>query len=53
MAATVPASITVSAGSRSATFTVTTQQVTNAQSAIIIGTVGGNFATERHAIITA
>lgn len=53
VAATVPASITVSAGSRSATFTVTTQQVTNAQSAVIIGTVGGNFATERHAIITA
>jgi hypothetical protein len=52
-AATVPASITVPAGSTSATFTVTTKQVTNAQSAVIIGTVGGDFATEKHAVITA
>jgi hypothetical protein len=52
-AATVPASVTVPAGSTSANFTVTTQQVTNAQSAVIIGTVGGNFSTERHAVVTA
>jgi hypothetical protein len=51
-AATVPPSITVPAGSTRATFTVTTKEVTNAQSAVIIGTVGGDFSTERHAIIT-
>jgi hypothetical protein len=51
-AATVPPSITVPAGSASATFTVSTKVVTNAQSATIIGTVGGDFATERHAVIT-
>jgi hypothetical protein len=51
-AATVPPSITVPAGSTSAAFTVSTKQVTNAQSATIIGTVGGDFSTERHAVIT-
>jgi hypothetical protein len=51
-AATVPPSVTVPAGSTSTTFTVSTKEVTNAQSAVIIGTVGGNFNTERHAIIT-
>src|SRR5215210_5644305 len=51
-AATVPPSVTVPAGSRSATFTVSTKEVTNAQSAVIIGTVGGDFSTERHAVIT-
>jgi hypothetical protein len=50
-AATVPPSVTVPAGSTSTTFTVSTKEVTNAQSAVIIGTVGGNFNTERHAII--
>jgi hypothetical protein len=51
-AATVPPSVTVQAGSTSATFTVSTKEVTNAQSAIIIGTVGGDFNTEKHAVIT-
>src|SRR5215212_8477923 len=51
-AATVPPSVTVPAGSTSATFTVSTKEVTNAQSAAIIGTVGGDFSTERHAVIT-
>jgi hypothetical protein len=51
-AATVPPSVTVPAGSTSTTFTVSTKQVTNAQSAVIIGTVGGDFSTERHAVIT-
>jgi hypothetical protein len=51
-AATVPPSVTVPAGSTSATFTVSTKQLTNAQSAVIIGTVGGDFSTERHAVIT-
>src|SRR5215210_6873294 len=51
-AATVPPSVTVPAGSRSVTFTVSTKEVTNAQSAVIIGTVGGDFSTERHAVIT-
>ena len=51
-AATVPPSITVPAGSTSAAFTVSTKQVTNAQSATIIGTVGGDFSAERHAVIT-
>src|SRR5918995_2000472 len=51
-AATVPPSVTVPAGSTSATFTVSTKEVTNAQSAVIIGTVGGDFSTERHAVIT-
>lgn len=51
-AATVPASVTVPTGATSASFPVTTQQLTNAQSAVIIGTVGGVFSTERHAVIT-
>src|SRR5215211_6976600 len=51
-AATVPTSVTVPAGSTSTTFTVSTKEVTNAQSAVIIGTVGGDFSTERHAVIT-
>lgn len=52
-AATVPPSVTVPAGSARANFPVTTLQVTNAQSAVLIGTVGGVFSTEKHAIITA
>ena len=52
-AATVPPSVSVAAGASRATFAVTTKQVTNAQSAVVIGTVGGDFSTERHAIITA
>jgi hypothetical protein len=51
-AATVPPSVTVPAGSTRATVAVSTKEVTNAQSAVIIGTVGGDFATERHAVIT-
>ena len=51
-AATVPPSVTVPAGSTHATFSVSTKEVTNAQSAVIIGTVGGDFSTERHAVIT-
>src|SRR5215218_827987 len=51
-AATVPPSVTVPSGATRATFTVSTKEVTNAQSAVIIGTVGGDFSTERHAIIT-
>ena len=51
-AATVPPSVTVPAGSTRATFTVSTRALTNAQSAVIIGTVGGDFGTERHAVIT-
>jgi hypothetical protein len=51
-AATVPPSVTVPAGSTRATFSVSTKEVTNAQSAVIIGTVGGDFSTERHAVIT-
>src|SRR5829696_2753274 len=50
--ATVPPSVTVPAGSTRATFTVSTKEVTNAQSAVILGTVGGDFSTERHAVIT-
>jgi hypothetical protein len=49
VAATVPPSATVAAGATSATFTVTTNTVTNAQSAIILGTVS---ETTRHAVIT-
>jgi hypothetical protein len=41
VAATVPPSVTVPAGSTSATFTVSTNNVTNSQSAIISGTAGG------------
>ena len=51
-AATVPLSVTVPSGSTRATFSVSTKEVTNAQSAVIIGTVAGDFDTERHAIIT-
>src|SRR5215216_1412268 len=51
-AATVPPSVTVPSGATHATFTVSTKEVTNAQSAVIIGTVGGDFSTERHAVIT-
>src|SRR5215218_5478755 len=51
-AATVPPSVTVPSGSTRASFTVSTKELTNAQSAVIIGTVGGDFSTERHAIIT-
>ena len=51
-AATVPPSVTVPAGSTRATFTVSTREVSNAQSAVIIGTVGGDFSTEKHAVIT-
>jgi hypothetical protein len=49
VAATVPPSLTVPAGSASASFTVSTNNVTNSQSAIIIGTAGGATA---HAVIT-
>ena len=52
-AATVPPNVSVPAGALRATFVVSTHQVTNAQSAVIIGTVGGDFSTERHAVITA
>jgi len=48
-AATVPPSATVPAGSASTTFAVTTNNVTNARSAIILGTAGG---ITRHAVIT-
>jgi hypothetical protein len=51
-AATVPPSITVPSGSTRASFSVSTKEVTNAQSAVIMGTVGGDFSTERHAVIT-
>ena len=51
-AATVPPSIIVPVGSTRANFTVSTKQLTNAQSAVIIGTVGGDFSTEKHAVIT-
>lgn len=40
-AATVPPEVTVAAGSTSATFTVTTNTVTNSQSSTLIGTAGG------------
>jgi hypothetical protein len=49
VAATVPPDVTVPAGSTSATFTVTTNQISNSQSANIIGTAGG---TTRHATLT-
>ena len=48
-AATVPPSVTVAAGARSANFTVTTHPVQNSQSSIIIGTAGG---ATRHAVLT-
>lgn len=41
VAATVPASVTIPAGSASATFPVTTNQVSNSQSSRIIGTAAG------------
>ena len=50
VAATVPPSVTVPAGSTSATFPVTTNPVGNPQSALIIGTAGG---VTTYAIITA
>ena len=48
-AATVPPSVTVPAGSTSASFTVSTSVVSNSQSANIIGTAGGVTA---HATMT-
>jgi len=48
-AATVPASVTVPAGSSSATFAVSTTVVPNSQSSLIIGTAGGATA---YSIIT-
>jgi hypothetical protein len=50
VAAPVPPSATVAAGATSANFPVTTNQVSNSQSATIIGTAGGVTA---YAIITA
>ncbi len=49
-AATVPASVTVAAGARSANFPITTNVVPNPQSALIIGTAG---AVTTYGIITA
>lgn len=49
VAATVPPSVAVAAGAASATFPVSTNQVTNSQSSIIIGTAGG---LTRHAVLT-
>jgi hypothetical protein len=49
VAATVPASVTVPAGARSATFPVSTVRVANTQSALIIGTAG---AVTTYGIIT-
>ena len=49
VAATVPASIVVPAGSTSATFVVSTTAVTNTQSSLIIGTAG---TVTTYAIIT-
>lgn len=51
-AATVPPAVTVPAGATAASFPVTTHELANPQSAVIIGTVGGVFNTERHAVIT-
>lgn len=48
-AATVPPSVTVAAGSTSASFTVTTNRLNNSQSANIIGTAGG---VTRHSTLT-
>jgi hypothetical protein len=48
-AATIPASVTVPAGSTRATFPVTTKVVPNPQSALLIGTAGG---VTTYAIIT-
>jgi hypothetical protein len=41
VAATVPPSVTVAAGSTSASFTITTNPIGNPQSSLIIGTAGG------------
>ncbi len=49
VAATVPASVTVTAGARTATFPVTTFPVPNPQSSLIIGTAGG---VTKYAIVT-
>jgi len=49
VAATVPSSVTVPAGSTRATFVVSTSRLTNSQSALIIGTAGG---VTTYAIIT-
>src|SRR5215208_11887 len=49
VAATVPPSVTVPAGATSAAFAVTTNNVANSQSAIIIGSAGGATA---HDVIT-
>lgn len=49
VAATVPASVTVPGGARSATFPVTTFPVPNPQSSLIIGTAGG---VTKYGIIT-
>jgi hypothetical protein len=49
--ATVPASVTVPAGSRSANFPIATSPTTTG-SAIIIGTVGGVWSTHKYGIIT-
>ncbi len=49
-AATVPPSVTVPAGATTASFTVTTNVVSNPQSALIIGTAGG---VTTYGIITA
>jgi len=48
--ATVPPSVTVPAGARSATFTVQTKPVTNSASAVIVAEAGG---ARRGAVITA
>jgi hypothetical protein len=45
----VPASVTVPAGATSAQFTVSTNTVSNSQSAIIVGTAAG---VTKHAVIT-
>ncbi len=49
--ATVPASVTVPAGSRSANFPIATSPDTTG-SAIIVGTVGGVWSTHKYGIIT-
>ena len=49
VAATVPPTVTVPAGSAGATFPVTTTPVTNSQSSIIIGTAAG---VTRHFVLT-
>jgi hypothetical protein len=49
--ATVPASVTVPAGSASASFPVATSATTTG-SAIIVGTIGGDWNTHKYGIIT-